>query len=141
MDGIVFKIDGEEYPFDSADSLTMDEAIILHDYSGLTLDQLVDIEGFNPKVIAAFMHIAVLRRKPDLKQAQIRKLVGAVKIEDLEGAFEEAEAEPGPPAPAPTGNDELGRRDEHEQPSGEGGPNGGGSSLDSSALTSTGFRG
>ena len=91
MDGITLKVEGESYPLTSADEITMDEAIVLHDYSGITLDQLEDLEGFNPKVIAAFMHIAIARKRPDLKATELRKMVGAVKVNDLAEAFEEAE--------------------------------------------------
>lgn len=87
---IVFTIDDVAYPFDTDDGLTMDEAIILQDYAGLTLDQLDEDVGFNPKVIAAFMHIGIARKEPDLRSAQVRKRVGAVKISDLDEAFGEA---------------------------------------------------
>jgi hypothetical protein len=120
MDGIVFKIDGVSYPFVSSDEMTMDEAIILHDYSGLTLDQLEDLEGFNPKVVGAFVHIAIARKRPDLKTPEIRKMIGAIKVTDLADAFEEAEekADARPP--------ELSKSEGEKPPSsGASGANGG----------------
>jgi hypothetical protein len=98
------KFGGEEYDYVEFGTLTLDEALVLHEYSGLTLDQVQDA-GFHPGLIGALIHISVARGNPDIRKQDLRKKVGA----DLEQVFEdvavdEEEDDARPPAsPIPSG--------------------------------------
>lgn len=92
-----FRIEGREYPIPTQETLTMDEAVLIHDYSGITLDQIPQQPG-NPKVLKALVHIAYQRGHPDADQDVIRDMIGMVTLVDLLGAVEE-EDDAVPPAP------------------------------------------
>lgn len=80
-----FRINGEEYDVPTIDTFGLGEAIVLHQYTGLTLDQLDEMEGLHPGVVAALLHVAVQRAEPGMKPSAVRKLVeGANLIELLE---------------------------------------------------------
>lgn len=89
-----FTIDGQIYEVPSIDSLTMDEAQILYDYSGLTIEDFslgLDEEGDepseelqaklkNPGFMRALVHIAYQRAHPKQNPARVKALVGAANI-------------------------------------------------------------
>ena len=52
------------YELVTLDDLTLDEAIVVWEYAKLSLDQIPDLEGFHPGVVAALIHIAVARGEP-----------------------------------------------------------------------------
>ena len=108
-----FVIEGREYQFVPLDEFNMGEAMILYDYSSLSLDDVKDNAG-NPGVMAAFLHVAYARGNPHLSRAQVRAIVEAVNLLDLVeqiAKFIDAEDDAGPPAQKPNG-------DEHEKPNG-----------------------
>ena len=74
-----FVIDGRDYEVPNVDTLTMGEAIVVYDYSGLGLHELGD-NANNPGLIASFMHIAYQRANPDQTKTDIRKLIEATSL-------------------------------------------------------------
>ena len=94
-------VNGRPYELVPIDDLTLDEAMILNEYSKLTLDQIPDIEGFHPGVTKALIHIAVGVRVSRTETARtIRDTVGKLKIRDLLSVFEDISEEQGPGRPS-----------------------------------------
>jgi hypothetical protein len=80
-------VNGRTYPLISLDELTLDEAMVVYDYTKLSLDQIPDLEGFHPGLIAALIHVAVARGEPKETGRQIRQTVGAIPVSSLEQVF------------------------------------------------------
>jgi hypothetical protein len=122
-----FMIDGSLYEMPSLDSFTMDEAQVLYDYSGLTIEDFAAPEDAkpnaqgdydldedqqqkmrNPGFMRALLHVAYQRGNPRMSHAKVKTLVGGVNVlalfEQLAGQ-QEGDAED-PPAlttePAPS---------------------------------------
>ena len=99
-----FVIDGVVYEVPGLDTLTMDEAQVLYDYSGLGLEDFAQSDNEteeetrarerlfrNPGLMRALMHIAYQRKHTKLPASQIRRLVGAANVLDaLQGLVTEA---------------------------------------------------
>jgi hypothetical protein len=82
------KIDGVEYDWPEVESLTLDEAVILYDHSGLTLDQIPDLKGtFHPGFIKGMLHIAVVRVRPDVPRREIEERLGTLKLGEMDEVF------------------------------------------------------
>ena len=96
-------VNGRTYELVPLNELTLDEAIVVWEYSKLSLDQIADLEGFHPGVVAALIHIAVARAETGETSKTIRKTVGRIKVADLEAIFtdisEEVEELPPPEEP------------------------------------------
>lgn len=109
-----FMIDGTLYEVPSLDSFTMDDAQILYDYSGLTLEDFVPAEGQdpdeenaelsgklrNPGFVRALMHVAYQRANPKVSPQRVKAMIGSAS---LIGALEhladdEPEGDAVPPA-------------------------------------------
>lgn len=88
MIGPRITVNGRSYALVRLDELTLDEAIIVWEYSRLSLDQIADLDGFHPGITAALIHIAVARGEPDEPFKTIRKTVGALPMAELESVFE-----------------------------------------------------
>jgi hypothetical protein len=78
-----FLIDDKLYPVPSVFSLTNDEAQILWDYSGLTIQDFLDEDADerqfdHPGVMTTLMHVAYQRGNPDMKPKKVRELIGGV---------------------------------------------------------------
>lgn len=119
-----FVIDGQEYPVPNLSNLTMGEALIVEDYSGLGLDELVD-GGLKPSVIAALMHVAYTRENPDVPKRQVRELVEASNLMDAVARLEAEEEEQQNPPDSTQKNgddtsDENGNGDASKPSSGDG---------------------
>jgi hypothetical protein len=100
-------VNGRTYPLVSLDELTLDEAMVVYDYTKLSLDQIPDLEGFHPGLIAALIHVAVQRGEPRETARQIRQTVGAIPVASLEQVFMDISEEvpddvDPPPAAKPT---------------------------------------
>jgi hypothetical protein len=80
-------VNGRDYQLVSIDQLTLDEAMLVWDYTKLSLDQLGDLEGFHPGLIAALIHISVARGQPGEPARQIRQVVGKLPVAELENVF------------------------------------------------------
>lgn len=101
-----FLIDETFYELPSLDSFTMDEAQILYDYSGLTLEDFVDADEAdkkfkNPGLLRALMHVAYQRGNPRMNTSRVKTLVGAASLvsamEQLAEGTVAAEDDAGPP--------------------------------------------
>ena len=125
-----FTIDGKVYAIPTLDSLTMDEAQVLFEYSGLTvedfagieIDEELDVEQLdpeqleqlkrmrNPGFLRALLHIAYARGNPALGRKRVERLVGDVNMLDamIELAEQNAgdDGEPGAD-PTPESTSEL----------------------------------
>ena len=90
-----FLIDGVVYEVPGLDTLTMDEAQVLYDYSGLGLEDFAQSPDEteeeakarerlfrNPGLMRSLMHIAYQRKHKKLPASQIRSLVGAANVLD-----------------------------------------------------------
>jgi hypothetical protein len=99
-------VNGRQYELVTLDDLTLDEAIVVWEYTRLSLDQIPELEGFHPGVIAALIHVSVARAEPGETAKTIRALVGKIRVADLNTVFieisEEVEELPPPSAPEPS---------------------------------------
>jgi hypothetical protein len=86
-------LNGRDYPLVTLDQLTLDEAIVLYSWCNMGIDEIADLEGFHPGVIAALIHISVQRGEPDGPARQIREAVGGIHVADLEQVFMDASEE------------------------------------------------
>ena len=80
-------VNGRTYPLVSLDELTLNEAMVVYDYTKMSLDEIPDLEGFHPGLIAALIHVAVQRGEPRETARQIRDTVGAIPVASLEQVF------------------------------------------------------
>ncbi len=98
MDEPRFLINGTEYPVPSRASLTLDEHVIFHEWTGMHLEE-IDDTPVNALMIGAFMQIAYLRANVDTPPHVARRLVGGSNFEEALSAMaaSEEEADPSPP--------------------------------------------
>lgn len=128
-------VNARTYELVTLDDLTLDEAMVVWDYTKLSIDQVPDIEGFHPGLIKALLHISVARGEPGESARAIRDAVGAIKVAELNSVFieiseETSELPPpsGPPATAPPNGSGVassntgGQVPEPAGPNGTGGP-------------------
>jgi hypothetical protein len=96
-------VNAKPYELVTLDDLTLDEAIVMWEYTKLSLDQIPDLEGFHPGVVAALIHVAVARAEPGETAKTIRQVVGQIKVRELERVFADisVEVEELPPPNAP----------------------------------------
>lgn len=114
-----FMIDGTLHEVPGLDTLNMDEAQVLYDYSGLSIEDFVEPEDDaekeeaqaelerklrNPGFLRALMHIAYQRANPKLSGQRVKQAVGGAQ---LIGALEHLAADTegddaGPPASTTT---------------------------------------
>ena len=78
-----FVINGRDYEIPGIDTFNLDEAMVLYHYSKLTLDQVADLEGVHPGVVAALLHVGIARAEPDARLKDIEKVVRAVSVMEL----------------------------------------------------------
>jgi hypothetical protein len=136
---------GEDpYALPALDTLDIDETIVFYDYTGMTFDQAFEIEGLNPKVIKALLHIAVQRKNPDLRNKDVGEMVGLVNImgvlEQLATAVEE-EPNPTKDGVQPAGGDSKRNSDESTDSSGANGNDASEPSPEKLTPVSTGHQG
>ncbi len=112
-----FKIDGSLLEAPSIDTFTMDEAQVLYDYSGLTLEdfarppdtseeefeELIRPKIKNPGFVRALMHIAYQRANPKQNPSRVKALIGQANmigaLEHLGATDDDQEGDDGhPPA-------------------------------------------
>lgn len=85
-------VNARTYDLVPLDEVTLDEAIVVWEYAKLSLDQIPDLEGFHPGVIAALIHIAIARVENEPAKT-IRQVVGKIKVSELEKIFEDISEE------------------------------------------------
>jgi hypothetical protein len=76
-------VNGRTYELVPLNELTLDEAIVVWEYSKLSLDQIADLEGFHPGVVAALIHIAVARAETGETSKTIRNTDISEEVEEL----------------------------------------------------------
>ena len=86
-------VNGRTYPLVSINEFTLDEARVYTGYTKLGLDQAGDLEGFNPDVIAALIHVSVARGEPDATAAEIRRTVGQIPVASIHQVFQDISEE------------------------------------------------
>jgi len=93
-----FVIDGRDYDIPELDDLTMGEALVLYDYTGLSIDQ-VDEDTPRMPLVAAFMHITYQRGNPDVNESKVKRLVRSSNLQSALEKFATADEEDdaGPP--------------------------------------------
>jgi hypothetical protein len=89
----LFRANGEDLELPDVTTLTLDESIVLFGYSGLTLDQLEDLEGMHPGVLGGLVHVAVARANPDMKAKDVEKAVRKLNLAELIASFADQEEE------------------------------------------------
>lgn len=94
----------------SLDTFTMDEAQVLYDYSGLTIEDFAldeedpaseekQLEKWkNPGFLRAMMHIAYQRANPRANRAKVQAVIGATNMIAAISTLAEAEDDAVPPA-------------------------------------------
>lgn len=111
-----FEINGEHYPVPGFDTLTLDEAQVLYDFSGLAIEDFVSADPDaseeeqeahekailerikNPAFKAALAAIAYMRVHPKLTAEQARQVVGKVTLLEIAQGLVDEEDEASPPA-------------------------------------------
>lgn len=68
------------YVLPPLDTFDMDEAMIMYKYSELTFDQIWELEGLHPGVIAGLLHVAIQRSDPALREREVKKMVSNVNM-------------------------------------------------------------
>jgi hypothetical protein len=140
--------DGQDYEYADFSSITLGEALVLREYSGLNLDEVED-SGFHPGVIMALIHITVSRGNPDMPKKTLRAKIEKTPMAQLEQVFadvavEVPEEETRPPVSAsetgPNPSDASGRRSDVSAPT-PGGSGGNGSDRSDSTPPATGSPG
>lgn len=106
-----FLIDGREYDIPGLETFDMDEAMILYDYAGLTIedfaaddedDDEADVEERarklkHPGLIRTLLHVAYQRGNPTLAKAKVGREIGKVNLFEILAALA-TEDDAGPPA-------------------------------------------
>ena len=96
-------IAGKEYPLVTMEAFTMADALVLYEYSGLTLEDFIPpdpdaededaelerIEGKirNPGVLAALVHVSYQRGNPTVKKEKVKRVVGETPLMDIYAAL------------------------------------------------------
>jgi hypothetical protein len=120
----VITVNAKPYELVSLDDLTLDEAIVMWEYTKLSLDQIPDLEGFHPGVVAGLIHVAVARAEPGESTKTIRQVVGQIKVSELQDVFADisVEVEELPPPSAPGQSSPSSSSGEGSSPTGEPAP-------------------
>ena len=94
-------VNGHTYQLVTIDELTLAEAMVIWDYTKMGLDEIADVEGFYPGVIAALIHVSVSRGEPNENDRQIRQVVGAIPVAKLNEVFMDVSVEVPDDVPLP----------------------------------------
>jgi len=95
------QVNGRTYRLVPFDEYTLGESQVFWDYTNMSQDQISEIEGFHPGLVAAMIHIAVQRGEPGESERQIRKVVNEIPIAKLNDVFMETYPEASDDAPLP----------------------------------------
>ncbi len=93
-----FVIDGTEYPVPTRPSLNLDERVIFHEWTGISLEDLDDVP-VTDLMLGAFMQMAFMRGNPDVSGVVARKIIGKTNFEEamavlIAAAADEDDASP-----------------------------------------------
>lgn len=75
-----FVIDGADYEVPMLASLNMAEALLFYKYAEVSP---LEVEDVTPGVLAALIHIAIQRAKPDLREKQVRAMIAEMNMLEL----------------------------------------------------------
>jgi len=134
-------VSGVAYEIPALDSLTIGESKILKRHSGMTLDQVFDVEGLDGGVIGGLLAVAMKRNDPLLRDNDLDERVDALNMfEIMENLAEIASEAPDPTqgGQPPVENDSNESRDELTSSSGNGGDEDSELPLEPSNLVFTG---
>lgn len=73
-------VEGTPYVLPALDTFDLDEAMVMYRYSDLTFDQIFELEGLHPGVIAGLLHVGIQRSDPALREKEVKKMVSAVNM-------------------------------------------------------------
>lgn len=116
------EVDGTPYVLPALDTFDLDEAMVMYRYSHLTFDQIFELEGLHPGVIAGLLHVAIARSDPALRDRQVEEQVRKVNMMAVFEQFAEiAEnvADPTKGSVQPPEPDEPTSSEDQTRPSGE----------------------
>jgi hypothetical protein len=74
------EVEGTPYVLPALDTFDLDEAMVMYRYSSLTFDQIFELEGLHPGVVAALLHVAIARSDPALKEREVKEMVLRVNM-------------------------------------------------------------
>lgn len=132
-------IDGTPYFLPPLDTLDIDEAIVLYNYSSMTFDQIWELEGLHPGVIAGLLHVSIQRSDRALREREVREMVGKVNMMAILEEFSAVEPPDPTKAAAPSPEPDSSRRPSEPEPSsGDAGGSASEPSPEQSPLDSTG---
>ena len=90
-------VDDTPYVLPALDTFDLDEAMIMYKYSNLTFDQIFELEGLHPGVVAGLLHVAIQRSDPALREREVRETVRKVNMMNvLEQLADLADQQPDP---------------------------------------------
>ena len=81
------EVEGTGYVLPQLDTLNLNEGKVMKRHSGMTLDQVLEVEGFDPGVLAGLLAIAIQRSDPALREREIDQMVGDVNMFNLMEQF------------------------------------------------------
>lgn len=85
------------YVLPPLDTFDLDEAMVMYRYSELTFDQIFDLEGLHPGVVAGLLHVAIQRSDPALREREVKAIVSKINMMNvLEQLADIAEKMPDP---------------------------------------------
>jgi hypothetical protein len=73
-------VDGTPYVIPPLDTFDLDEAMVMYKYSELTFDQIFELEGLHPGVIAGLLHVSIQRSDPALREKEVREQVKRINM-------------------------------------------------------------
>ncbi len=76
-----FVIDGMEYAVPERPSLNLDERVIFHEWTGMSLEEIDDVP-ISDLMLGAFMQMAFMRGNPDVSGVVARKIIGKTNFEE-----------------------------------------------------------
>jgi hypothetical protein len=116
--GLVFVIDGADYPWPDLETFDMAERRVMYDLSGIVEEDFVRQEdetedehdervrkmARHPGFMEAAMHIAYARGNPELKRAKVQAIIDHTNYQEAiaKWADLEEDGEDGPPVSEPT---------------------------------------
>jgi len=91
------EVEGTPYVLPPLDTFDLDEAMVMYRYSSLSFDQIFELEGLHPGVVAGLLHVGIARSDPSLREREVREMVGKVNMMNvLEQLAALAEDQPDP---------------------------------------------
>lgn len=132
-------VNGRRYELPALDTVNIGEAKIIQRHSGMTLDQLFEIEGLDSGAIGGLLAVAIKRSDPSLRDAELDSLVDAVNMFEIMEELVEEAPDPTLGEAPPLENDSKPSSDELTASSGSDGNGASEPSPEKSSPVSTGL--